>query len=575
LELPPALTGQTRWTVRGQATGGAEHPIGWPAVPDQWLGIGDGAVVAARDAKGRVELTEAARVLIADRVTVAGLDLTLEGRWLAAEPPLDARITLVGPKAELPGVIDPTAPDGTVRVRFVLESDPWGLGPMPVPHGWYWFKVASPQGPVPTPLGDEAIDQLHRFQVDEQYTSRVVRAGREAGVELTRPLAEDRPPYAQWQLELMACEGEIPLEEDAVYFQVYGGSSASDSQLAIHEELRRVRPELKLYWGVLGSSSWVPEGGIPVPINSREYYRVLASAKYLCMNVDPPRWFDRRPGQKLLQTFHGYPSKSMGLRMWRAKHYTPRRIALDLHRTSGEWDLILTPAPEMDEYYRREYAYDGPIHSAGYPRDDLLVSDRAGAVREDTRRRLGIRPEQKVVLYAPTWRDDLASSWGNAEMVQHLDLEAASRALGPDYVLLMRGHRFHTAAAALPGTAATARFLDVTDYPEINHLILASDAAVLDYSSLRFDFALTMRPMVFLVPDLDTYVGGVRGFLYDYRDSAPGPLVDTAEEAVRLLRDLPGLQRRCAPELERFHEKYNYLQDGHAAERVVRAFFTD
>lgn len=579
LDLPAAHTGQTKWHLHGLDAGGKQHPIGWPAAaecwPDQWLGVGGGSVVASRDVRGRVELAEADRVLVADQVTVEGLDVTLDGRWLGTPPTADPRITLVGPKAELVGVLDPTAPRGVVRVRFLLESDPWGLGPTPVPHGWYWFKVDAPQGPLAVPLGERAIDQLHRFQVGDRFTARVVRAARETGIELTRPLAEHRPPYGQWQLERMACEDDIPLAEDAVYFQAYGGSSATDSQLAIHEELRRVRPDLKLYWGVLGSSSWVPEGGIPLMINGPDYYRVLASAKYICMNVDPPRWFDRRPGQRLLQTFHGYPSKSMGLRMWRAKHFTPRRIALDLHRTSGEWDLILTPAPEMDEYYRREYAYDGPIHSAGYPRDDLLVSDRAGVVREDTRRRLGIRPDQKVVLYAPTWRDDLASSWGNAEMVQHLDLEAASRALGPDYVLLMRGHRFHSASSSPLNAAGTAQFLDVTDYPEINHLILAADAAVLDYSSLRYDFALTMRPMVFLVPDLDTYVGGVRGFLYDYRDSAPGPLVDTAEEAVRLLRDLPGLQARCAPELARFHEKYNYLQDGHAAERVVRAFFTD
>jgi CDP-glycerol glycerophosphotransferase len=115
--------------------------------------------------------------------------------------------------------------------------------------------------------------------------------------------------------------------------------------------------------------------------------------------------------------------------------------------------------------------------------------------------------------------------------------------------------------------------VDVTTYPEINDLILASDAAVLDYSSLRFDFALTKRPMVFLVPDLDTYTGGVRGFLYPFEESAPGPLVDTPDQVIALLRDLDGLQRRYADELEAFHRTYNYLQDGRSAQKVVQAFF--
>ena len=180
-------------------------------------------------------------------------------------------------------------------------------------------------------------------------------------------------------------------------------------------------------------------------------------------------------------------------------------------------------------------------------------------------------PHQRAVLYAPTWRDDLATNWRQAELISHLDLEAASRRLGPEYVLLMRGHRFHTGTAQ--ATEGSARLIDVTNYPEINDLILASDAAVLDYSSLRFDFALTRRPMVFLVPDLSEYTGGVRGFLYPFEDSAPGPLAETADEVIARLRDLDGLRREYAEAMDRFHETYNYLQDGHSAEKVVQAFF--
>lgn len=572
LTLPAAWTGQRRWLLRGLTADGAEHLLGWPAVADQWLGVGGGEVVATRDVDGMVELREAARLFAVDEITVDELEVAIVGRWLAAAPQAEVRIDLVGPKAALPGTVSATA-DGRVGVRFTLVDDPWGLGPSPVPLGVYWFSVVSGGQSLRAVLGERAIDQLHHFMVGSSYTTRVLRFARDCGIELLRPLRDDeRGPFAQESLQEWYRTADLPLDENAVYLQSYVGASATDSQLAIHRELRRTHPELTIHWGVNGASTWVPDDAVPVVLNSREWYEVLATAKYLCMNIDPERWFERRPGQKLLQTFHGYPAKSMGLRMWRAKHYTQKRIDRELARTSGEWDLILTPAPAMDEHYRREYAYDGPILSHGYPRDDELVAEGADALREDTRRRLGIRPDQKAVLYAPTWRDDLATNWRTAEMVQHLDLEAASRALGPDYVLLMRGHRFHSAASS-PLHDGTARFLDVTDYPEINHLILAADAAVLDYSSLRFDFALTQRPMIFLVPDLDTYVGGVRGFLYDYRDSAPGPLVDTAEEAVRLLRDFAALERTCAPELARFHDKYNYLQDGASARHVVAAFF--
>jgi CDP-glycerol glycerophosphotransferase len=117
--------------------------------------------------------------------------------------------------------------------------------------------------------------------------------------------------------------------------------------------------------------------------------------------------------------------------------------------------------------------------------------------------------------------------------------------------------------------------VDVTDYPEVNDLILASDAAVLDYSSLRFDFALTRKPMVFLVPDLEVYSGPVRGFLYDFRSTAPGPLLDDADDVVEALRDLNGLAAAHRDEVEKFLDTYQRWQDGHATERVVEAFFGD
>ena len=565
LSLPDALSRQGHWLVRGLTADGRELPVGWPAAAPQWLGVGDGEVVGSRTDAGNLGLFEADRVLVVDDIALDGVGLTVHGRWLGTAP-TEARLEL-GPVSA--PVVPGTTP-GTVTAHLTLTADVWGLGERPLPPAWHWFAVTGGGTPVRALLGETAIDRLHHFLVGEQYVVRLVQSARQAGVELLPAVEpEERVPYGQTQLQEWYADGDIPLDPNAVYFQSYVGASATDSQLALHEELRRTRPDLTLYWGVASASSWVPEGGVPVVLTTREYYRVLASSGHLCMNIDPERWFRKRPGQRLLQTFHGYPAKSMGIRMWEGKRFSRRRIEAELWRTSRQWDLILTPAPEMDQYYRREYDYDGPIHNAGYPRDDVLVSDRAAAVRDDTRRRLGIAPGQKAILYAPTWRDDQATNWRAADAVHHLDVADASRELGSDYVLLMRGHRFHASTAA---SDSATRFLDVTDYPEINDLILAADAAVLDYSSLRFDFALTGRPMVFLVPDLDSYVGGVRGFLYDYAPSAPGPRVDTAEEVVALLRDIDGLQRRTAAEMAEFHQRFNYLQDGRAAERVAAAF---
>jgi CDP-glycerol glycerophosphotransferase (TagB/SpsB family) len=113
--------------------------------------------------------------------------------------------------------------------------------------------------------------------------------------------------------------------------------------------------------------------------------------------------------------------------------------------------------------------------------------------------------------------------------------------------------------------------VDVTDHPEINDLILASDVAVLDYSSLRFDYAQTRRPMVFLVPDLEDYTAGVRGFLFPFEQTAPGPLVRTTDDVVDQVRDVPTLAAGWAGRVADFDAAYNPHQDGHAAARMLDA----
>ena len=422
-------------------------------------------------------------------------------------------------------------------------------------------------------MGDDLVERAPVDQVNDNYRLRVRRTPRGGVVfNLAAPLTdEELGPDAQNRLQRWYADTDHGVDPSAVYLQAYVGASATDSPLALHQELRRTRPDLALYWGVASSASSVPEGGVPLLMRSREWYDVLARAAYVVTNADLDRWFVKREHQLVLQAFHGNPGKAMGIMQWEAKQFTPRRIELELDRTARTWDLLLSPSPEMDQYYRREYRYDGPIHNQGYPRDDMLVAETADDVRRDARRRLGIRDDQKAVLYAPTWRDDLATSFGSASFVKHLDLESASEALGDDYVFLMRGHRFHTHEAERGARAA--RLLDVTDYPEINDLILASDAAVLDYSSVRFDFALTEKPMIFLVPDLDSYTGGVRGYLYDYAGSAPGPLLGSADEVVSALRDLDGLRARHAQAYRSFNARFNYLQDGSASERVAGIFF--
>lgn len=120
----------------------------------------------------------------------------------------------------------------------------------------------------------------------------------------------------------------------------------------------------------------------------------------------------------------------------------------------------------------------------------------------------------------------------------------------------------------------SANIVDVTDYPEINDLILGADVAVLDYSSLRFDWAITGKPVLYFVPDKEEYFDRRPG-LFDYDDSAPGAQVTSTEEAAKEILRKDEYHERFGTELDIFNARFNSFSDGRAAERVVESFFSD
>lgn len=455
--------------------------------------------------------------------------------------------------------------DGGPDRTLGLVADPWGLGTRPRPTGPHRWDV------VP---GTGLAERLPLVLRSEHHRIRV-RAVRDAGTELDLgPPLDDDEVGARNQQRLReqyaaraADPATPPPDPGVVLFTSYLGQGG-DSPAAIHDALRRLRPGLRTGWVVADASVAVPDGAEPVQVRSRDWYDALLTAGQVVTNIDLDPWFVKRPGQRVLQTYHGHPSKVMGRSAWEAKGFPPSRVAEMLRRTRDTWDLLVAPSPEAERLYREQFAYDGEVVTAGYPRNDVLLAPDRQQRRVEARRRLGVRDGQRAVLYAPTWRDDLATNHRVAPMDAIFDVDAAAEALGEDWVVLVRGHRFHRHRGHEGATV-----LDVTEHPRIEDLLLASDAAVLDYSSVRFDYALTDRPMLFLVPDRERYAGTVRGFLHEYVDTAPGPLLDTTEEVVGALRRLDNTDRAYATARAAFRERFWSLQDDRSAERVVEAFW--
>ena len=168
---------------------------------------------------------------------------------------------------------------------------------------------------------------------------------------------------------------------------------------------------------------------------------------------------------------------------------------------------------------------------------------------------------KKIILYAPTFRGRVAK----AESPDCLDIPAMKRALGDEYVLLIKHHPFVKQPPVVPEDCADFA-MDVTKSLEIDQLLCASDVCVSDYSSLIFEYSLFERPMIFFAYDLDDYFDW-RGFYYNYDELTPGPVVKETEEIIDYIRHLDA--RFDQAQVQAFKEKFMSSCDGHATDRIM------
>lgn len=485
-----------------------------------------------------------------DRIDLDRGVIVVEGRGLSTAPVLRSPLVAVA-------ATDFTHLGSRFRAEFPTTADRWGRS-LPLPLGDYEVVAGEDALPLTEDLVDWPTDVADGALVGHTTTR---------GLRLIKPRRPDENTM-YGQRALRAAYADLAGEDlqDAALFQCYWAEVATDSQAAIHRELRRRRPRMRLHWGVRDHSVAVPDGATPVVAGSREWYAALGSVRYLVKNTEVGAYTRLRPGQVYLQTFHGQPFKLMGRPDFARRMPTWRAEFEAVDRRSAFWDVVCLPYPEAADFYRDAYGWSGPAFDHGLPRTDGLLADDADEVRRRTRALLGIAEDQVAVLHATTWRDDLSTGDNTSADPGLLDVHALAARLGERFVVLQRSHT--SVARSQRRVGSGERVVDVTDHPEINDLVLASDLAILDYSSLRFDYAITGKPMVFFVPDLDRYAGQVRGFLFDFAESAPGPLVRDARELPGLLTDTSWTDRYVEA-YAAFNARFNAHHDGRAAERVV------
>ena len=359
---------------------------------------------------------------------------------------------------------------------------------------------------------------------------------------------------------------------DQILLSSFHGKQCGANPRGIADELRRRGDGSKNIWAINDWSVPVPDQAAAVLIGTRAYFAALARSRYLVYNDHVPLPYRKRRGQRHIQTWHGTPLKRIGYDIGEPAMASGRRYLDYMAADVAQWDMLLSPNPFSTPIMAQAFGFAGEICETGYPRDDALVAAAAAAdPATAVRQRLGLPPGKRVAMYVPTWRDNQHDASGRYLLDFRLDLAAASRRLGAEWVILIRGH--HLMAGGIPAVATGGFAIDVTGYPDIGDLLLVTDVLITDYSSVMFDFAPTGRPMLFFTYDLEQYRDQIRGFYFDFEAEAPGPLLATSDEVVAALAGIDLVAARYRQAAAAFAVRFCPLDDGKAAARACDRIF--
>lgn len=361
----------------------------------------------------------------------------------------------------------------------------------------------------------------------------------------------------------------FPIKKNKVIVTVFNGSRYDDNQKYIMEELHKLIPDLDIVWVKDPKYEYeLPAWIRPVKWRSWQWLYEYVTAKIWNSNVIVPDYFVKRKGQLYVETWHGglgikkVAGDCIGL-------YAAEENAVFLEKTSNMADVFISNSDHLSKIYRRAFKYHGSIWKCGYPKNDILVRNDPED-GERTRKELGIPKTHKVLFYAPTWRLRFEKEQHVDMKVYDLDMlrlkQALTERFGGEWTMLIRFHPKlrHYAKSCLE---AQPEVMDVTDYPDMQQLLMATDVMVSDYSSCVFDAALKRIPCFTYARDFEAYKYEERGVYYEMEE-LPFPYAknnDELEQNIRTYNHEDFLKKWDA-----FAVRMGLNETGHAAKDIAQ-----
>ncbi|MDF4740925.1 CDP-glycerol glycerophosphotransferase family protein, partial [Vibrio parahaemolyticus] len=173
---------------------------------------------------------------------------------------------------------------------------------------------------------------------------------------------------------------------------------------------------------------------------SLRWFILMARAQYWVTNSRMPLWLPKPRHTTYVQTWHGTPLKKLARDM--NEVYMPgtttEKYKMNFQREVRNWDYLLSPNTYSTKIFQRAFQFEKNVIESGYPRNDFLYVNNNCKKIDELKKKSGLPLDKKIILYAPTWRDDQFYTKGRYKLDLQLDLNSLQKKLGAEYIMLLR-----------------------------------------------------------------------------------------------------------------------------------------
>lgn len=299
----------------------------------------------------------------------------------------------------------------------------------------------------------------------------------------------------------------FPVVKRRIVFVCHYGKSYACNPKYVYETMRETYgEEFQYVWVLNEPHPELSKDVILVKNKSLAFFYYVMTARVIIGNNALGSYLPKRKSQFFINTWHGggaYKKVHFDVAAGKTdkKIYEIFAKQTDCHVSSSKmFTKCMSESTKVPE---------DKFLETGMPRNDCLIQYHREEMegnrslvqkkQQEILKKMGILKQvkgKKILLYAPTFRGDANHGYFQNSLNFSLVLKSFEKRFSGEWVLLFRGHH------KIPAMEME-RCIQVSDYEDMQEILLCTDALITDFSSVMWDYMFLQRPGFLYIPDLE------------------------------------------------------------------------